>query len=29
LLEKKKEYRGEFLHYPVAEQLETNFFLGI
>ncbi len=28
LLEKRRPYEGEFLHYPVSEQLETNFYLG-
>jgi SAM-dependent methyltransferase len=27
-LRKEREYGGEFLRFPVAEQLETNFFLG-
>ena len=28
LFQKVKPYRGEFLRYPVEQQLETNFFLG-
>jgi SAM-dependent methyltransferase len=28
LLRKVKPYQGEFLRYPVDQQLETNFFLG-
>ena len=28
LFEKQRVYREEFLQYPVANQLETNFFLG-
>ena len=28
LLEKKREYRNEFLEYPVRERLETNFYVG-
>jgi hypothetical protein len=28
LFEKKREYRDEFLRYPVQEGLETNFYIG-
>lgn len=28
LFEKQRDYRDEFLRYPVNERLETNFFLG-
>src|SRR5574337_450901 len=28
LFEKKRDYAGEFLLYPVREKLETNFYLG-
>jgi hypothetical protein len=28
LFEKVKEYNGEFLEYPTASELETNFFIG-
>lgn len=29
LLEKQQEYHQEFLDFPVKEQLETNFYLGV
>lgn len=29
LLEKQREYHHEFLDFPVKEQLETNFYLGV
>jgi hypothetical protein len=28
LLEKQKNYSGEFLEFPVKQKLETNFYLG-